>query len=343
MAWNTAIAAIPAVVVLMFAGWKRWNAAVEMFAYSFAYANVIGLMAATVMPWIGPRIYGFRTVYRWASLVGVLAVLAGIGAFLGTAALWAAGFIPSQNFLYALGNSSKMSLLLTEAFGIGSFLFFSMQARLQQTTLDLRTRELETERAGKLVREARLASLESRIHPHFLFNALNSVSALIREDPERAERQIERISRFLRFSLDRATSGVVPLEEELRTVGDYLEIERTRFGDRLRYSISVAPETKDIPVPPLAVQVLVENSLKYAVAPRREGGEVRVTARRDRDRLIVDVWDDGPGFSPELRPSGHGLDLLEGRLAAQFGEGAKLHFTNGNGMKVAMEIPCVRS
>jgi LytS/YehU family sensor histidine kinase len=237
-------------------------------------------------------------------------------------------------------SSLKMSLVLTLAFGIGSVIYYQHRYRLEETTLALRTRELEKERAEKLATEARLQSLESRIHPHFLFNALNSVSALIREQPELAERQVERISRFLRFALDRGSSGLVPLSDELRIVADYLEIERTRFGERLSFDITAPPETLAVQVPALAVQTLVENSVKFAVAPRREGGAIHVSASLEGSRLAVEVRDDGPGFEPALRPSGHGLDLLQGRLAAHFGAAAALQFRNGSGMSVTMEIPC---
>jgi LytS/YehU family sensor histidine kinase len=135
----------------------------------------------------------------------------------------------------------------------------------------------------------------------------------------------------------------VTVEEEMRTVGDYLEIERTRFGGRLRYKVEMAPEAAPMNVPPMSIQTLVENSVKYAVSKRREGAEVRVSARVEGNRLRVEVFDDGPGFDPATRPAGHGLDLLESRLAAQFGAAAALSYRNGRGMTVAFEVPCERS
>src|SRR5437764_15089871 len=101
----------------------------------------------------------------------------------------------------------------------------------------MRTRQLEEASARKLATEARLSSLESRIHPHFLFNTLNSISSLIREDPVRAERTVERLAALLRYSLDVNARGLAPLRHELKIVRDYLEIEHTRFGERLRYSV----------------------------------------------------------------------------------------------------------
>jgi sensor histidine kinase YesM len=311
-----------------------------MFLWSTLYANAIGFPASYIMPRAMPPLYRYSPRVRWAATVAILAAIALAGSTVVSLLMASSGTVSWSGFPRLWLSSLKMSLVLTLAFGIGSVIYYQHRYRLEETTLALRTRELEKERAEKLATEARLQSLESRIHPHFLFNALNSVSALIREQPELAERQVERISRFLRFALDRGSSGLVPLSDELRIVADYLEIERTRFGERLSFDITAPPEALAVQVPALAVQTLVENSVKFAVAPRREGGAIHVSASLEGSRLAVEVRDDGPGFEPALRPSGHGLDLLQGRLAAHFGAAAALQFRNGSGMSVTMEIPC---
>jgi LytS/YehU family sensor histidine kinase len=129
---------------------------------------------------------------------------------------------------------------------------------------------------------------------------------------------------LLRFSLDANQAGLVPLSAELKVVGDYLEIERARFGDRLRYRIDVASELGETRVPALAVQTLVENSVKYAVAPSRAGGEIRIAGTRENGSLRVAVTDRGPGFALESAPAGHGLANLKDRLATLFGNRAAL-------------------
>ena len=143
----------------------------------------------------------------------------------------------------------KFAAFLTIAAGLTIGIYGTLRERLEETTLQLRTKELERERALKLATEAQLASLESRIHPHFLFNTLNSISSLIPEDPARAERLVEQMAALLRFSLDANQSGLVPLSSELKIVADYLEIERARFGDRLRYQIDVPAELNELPHP----------------------------------------------------------------------------------------------
>ncbi|MCX6590387.1 MAG: histidine kinase [Acidobacteria bacterium] len=340
LALNAVISCIPPLLLMLFGGWGRWRALMITFAYSYVFSNVIGLISAGIMPMIAPRLFCLPTLRRWSSIAALLALVAVGGTALATALLVLIGVVPFNEITVTFRNSVKIAVILTEAFGIGSVVYASLRTRLEATTLELRTRELEKERAEKLASDARLASLESRIHPHFLFNALNSVSALIREDPDRAEQQVERISRFLRFAIDQGGNGLVTVEQEMKTVTDYLEIERTRFGDRLRYDIQVDAAVLAQAVPPMAVQTLVENSVKYAVSPRREGGLIRVRATREGGHgFELTVWDDGPGFNPEIRPSGHGLDLLEGRLAVQYGSRAAMRFANGTGMTVTLEIP----
>jgi len=208
----------------------------------------------------------------------------------------------------------------------GAFTYSKLQGRLA-------TAEREST-------EARLASLESRVRPHFLFNSLNSAIALIPEDPRRAEDVLERLSALLRYSLE-SHARLVPLREELRVVEDYLEIERARFGERLAFEIDVPDELRALAVPAFAVQTLVENSVKYAVSPRATGARITVRARRDHRRLILHVIDDGPGFPETIWVPHHGLDSLRARLAALYGDAAALvaPAPAEGGAAVRIEVP----
>ena len=143
---------------------------------------------------------------------------------------------------------------------------------------------------------------------------------------------------LLRFSIDSAALGLVPLQRELKIVGDYLDIEKTRFTDRLCYELQIAEEilqahdVNQIYVPPLSLQTLAENSIKYAVNSRLEGARIRVFAEKNADCWTLGVWDDGPGFSPIRLPDGHGLHNLQERLSAVFGDEGQLRIrsTAGN-------------
>jgi LytS/YehU family sensor histidine kinase len=228
--------------------------------------------------------------------------------------------------------------------GISLSLYERLRGKLEATRQELREKEVAAERARQLAIEARLSSLESRIHPHFLFNTLNSISSLIQEDPAQAEKLVERLAALLRFSLDSNEQRTVPLEKEMKITRDYLEIERARFGERLRYSIDVPPALRFIETPPLAVQTLVENSLKHAIAPRREGGEVRITARLVDQHLRIEVADDGPGFARDALVAGHGLDTLHARLLALYDDRAALDITSRDGRTVVIiSLPVVEA
>jgi LytS/YehU family sensor histidine kinase len=231
---------------------------------------------------------------------------------------------PIDHFWPEFLGSLKLAVLITIGAGLAIGVYSTLRERLDETTLQLRTKELERERALKLATEAQLASLESRIHPHFLFNTLNSISSLIPEDPARAERLVEQMAALLRFSLDANQSGLVPLASELKIVADYLDIERARFGDRLRYQIDVPADLNESRIPPLSLQTLVENSVKHAIAPDRAGGEIRITGACADGLCRVAVSDSGPEFQLESAPSGHGLDNLKDRLSALFGGRAAL-------------------
>ena len=158
--------------------------------------------------------------------------------------------------------------------------FETLRYKLQATALELRTRQVEQERAYKLLAEARLSSLESRIHPHFLFNTLNSIAALIPRNPQLAEDTVGKLASLLRFSLNANQNGLVPLSQELKIVRDYLEIEKTRFGPRLSYEIAVPASMEDVKVPPLALQSLVENSVKHVVSQRSQGATIQIAGSK---------------------------------------------------------------
>jgi LytS/YehU family sensor histidine kinase len=144
----------------------------------------------------------------------------------------------------------------------------------------------------------------------------------------------ERLAALLRFSLDSTARDVIPLEEELKIVGDYLEIERTRYGPRLSYAIEVFEQPENPHVPPFSIQTLVENSVKHG------GPDIRVTVQAECGRLAVDVWDSGDGFDESAIQPGHALDNLRSRLAALWGSAASLAISRGaRGNTVRLSVP----
>jgi LytS/YehU family sensor histidine kinase len=176
------------------------------------------------------------------------------------------GVFPSSFYWREFQGSYPFSIVITLAVGLTLTTYQTLRHQLQSATLQLRTKQVEQERAYKLLAEARLSSLESRLHPHFLFNTLNSIAALIPRDPQRAEDTVGKLASLLRFSLATSQSGFVTLAQELKFVRDYLEIESTRFGARLQYEIDVPDALMELKTPPMALQSLVENAVKHVVA-----------------------------------------------------------------------------
>ncbi len=324
LAANTAVALIPPLLLVVMNEPLSFHRLRVSFEYSLVYSHCIGSLAFATMPrlWVGTM--HTPAWWRWTLRAAAAFGASIVGGMLACLIFVALGWIPIQAYWTEFSGSLKIAIFLTVLAGGMLSMYGNFRSRLEQTTLQLRTKELERERALKLATEAQLASLESRIHPHFLFNTLNSISSLIPEDPKRAEKLVEQMAALLRFSLDSHHSGLVPLSREMKIVADYLEIERTRFGERLRFQIDVAPELLDASVPPLAVQTLVENSVKHAVSRSRSGGEIRIRGARDDGSLRVQVLDEGPEFRLETAPTGHGIDILRSRLKTLFGQHAGL-------------------
>jgi hypothetical protein len=299
---------------------------VRSFGFALVYSACIGVPAYFSLTKIGPICGKMRAPWNWILFIGACVALAVGGCLLSVAVLALVGVFPWEAYWRIFLGDVRLSLAITVAFGAGTFLYESLRFKLHRALL-------EEERA-------RFASLESRIHPHFLFNTLNSISALIREDPRKAERTVEQLSALLRYSLDINASRLTPLSHEMRIVTDYLDIEKTRFGDRLRYAIDVPVELEDLEVPPMAVQTLVENSIKHAISRSRGGGEVRIAARIVGDRFEVQVSDDGPGFDESDVKEGHGLHSLRARLASVFAEDAALRLSSEAGRTtVTISLP----
>ena len=252
----------------------------------------------------------------------------------------ALGFLRPNQFWDEFWLRIQTSLILALSITLGVFVIRWLRTEVESATLQLRNRQLEQERAGKLAVEAQLASLESHIRPHFLFNTLNTISSLIPEEPKVAESLVGKLAAVLRLSMDSKHERVATLARELKIVTDYLEIERARYGDRLRFRIDVPLELGSGEVPALSIQTLVENSVKYAVGSRYEGAEIRVSAAIVDGSLSVAVSDDGPGFTEQAIRPGHGLDNLQRRLAALFGPAARLDVSNKAGFTtVTFSLP----
>ncbi len=317
----------------------------RVFGISFLFSCCIAALLGTAMPWLGPRIWcRLAFPFNWIAAAIVMAILGMVGSVGAIALLTGAGVVERSLFRQWFQGSVRVTIAVTITIGLFITAYEQMRQRLDAATLALRTKERDEAEARRLAAEAQLASIESRVQPHFLFNTLNSIAALVHDDPAGAERMTTQLSSLLRSALDSTAVPLVPLDEELRVVRAYLDIERVRFGDRLRYDVQLGEGTAAAAVPRMALQTLVENSVKYAVSPRREGGSIGVAATATEGRVLITVEDDGPGFNPARRPEGHGLALLDARLAMLFGTRASLRVDSRAGhTSVTLDVPSGKS
>jgi two-component system LytT family sensor kinase len=212
---------------------------------------------------------------------------------------------------------------------------------------DSRARAVKEAQLETRLVEARLRTLEAELHPHFLFNTLHAISSLVHTNPDAADRMISRLSDLLRITFDRTGSVGISLQEELEFLQKYLEIEQTRFQDRLTVQFEIDPATLDADVPRLILQPIVENAIKHGVSPRSGPGFVKISSRIDGDRVWLEVRDNGVGLSGSARSqfrSGVGLSNTRDRLECLYGEAQTLEFSEGDGgLTVRIALPLQRA
>jgi sensor histidine kinase YesM len=323
-----------AVVALLHSVGMKWSETGSHVIGSFVYSTLIALPSMFFLRWITFRYIDKHPRLLILMQASVLVCMALAGCLAAGLVFQLIGVRTPDEYWSEFRSSTEFAVVITLLIGMSTATYETLRDKLQATTLELRTKQVERERAYKLLAESRLSSLESRIHPHFLFNTLNSIAALIPRDPQLAEDTVGKLASLLRFSLGANQSGLVPLSQELKIVRDYLEIEKTRFGPRLSYEIAIPATMDDVKVLPLALQSLVENSVKHVVSQRSQGAMIQIAGSNELGRIRLEVIDDGPGFSLDAITPGHGLGNLIARLELLFGANGQLEVTRENGRTV---------
>ena len=297
-------------------------------------APVAALLALVCLsPWYSCRYLPLRSTPIWKLLTNhLLASVVLGGAILFTARLFARGLASNtfpdldQRFrpaLPVLGGMVVLVYLLAIAL---YYALFAVQS----------SREAEI-----LARESELKALKAQINPHFLFNSLNSISALTAVDAGRARDMCIRLSDFLRSSLRLGERITIPFREELALARNYLDVEQIRFGDRLRVVQDIDESCGDCEVPPLLVQPLVENAIKHGIAGLVDGGEISLRGRRSQNLLRFVVENPYDPEAPSARRSGIGLANVRNRLAARYGNAARIEIeVEPNRYRVVLTLPC---
>ena len=205
----------------------------------------------------------------------------------------------------------------------------------------LRQGEAQTARLTAQLAQAQLQALKMQIHPHFLFNTLNSIAALLHKDVEAADRMIARLGDFLRLTLKSSDTHTVDFGQELEFLKCYLDIEHIRFQDRLTVDMDIDPQTLTAIVPNLILQPIVENAVRHGVARQTNHGHITIRARREDQRLIIRVEDNGPGLNVKSNGSGIGLSNTRARLEQFYGRDFSFEIANsaGRGASVTLDVP----
>ncbi len=261
-------------------------------------------------------------LFRIATVISVAAVLsASLWMFVGSG--WALLLARSIRFAGA-ADLFRQSYPVLFAAGALLFVLAAFAGYLLVAAEASRTAERKALEMKILAQEAELRALRAQIHPHFLFNSLNSVVALIGSDAAEARRMSLLLADFLRSSLKAASMESIPLAEELALLGNFLEIERIRFGSRLQVRLDVEEESRSCPVPPLLLQPLIENAVNHGIGHRIEGGEISLHAKRHGSRLSIRIVNPCDPDRPKSAGKGIGLANVHARLAAHYGSEARL-------------------
>lgn len=208
----------------------------------------------------------------------------------------------------------------------------------------LRVKKQQAAELKEASRQQEIATLKAQLNPHFLFNTLNSINATVTKDPEQTREMIAKLSDMLRYSLDSFEKEEVSLSDELNFVKTYLSLEKRRLGERLNVELAIDDDTKNIPIPPMIVQPLVENAVKHGIAPKEEGGTISLQIRQQNQRLLFRIEDTGQGMADlniHKNQGGIGLKNTHEMLTNRFGKqaGLKIEHNQPQGTIVTFSIP----
>lgn len=324
-------------------GLCEWLGTGHPLGLAFAIGMGLLVVVAAPLPWLLLLPWGLRpslssTLLRMLGVVAVSTVAVGAG-FAGYFLLlhWLVPtpvpLLRGASPLLDVWPSVAVSIPLFAGAGWGLARHLELERRLE--IHDVREVALHS-----ALEEARMVAWRSKLDPHFLFNALNLIAELCRDDPPEAERSVLRLCSLLRAALDHGREGLVPLERELGLCRDYLELCRSRFGDRLEVQIESDPQTDRVPVPAMALQTLCENGVRHGIERQPQGGTIRLSSEVREGSCLVHV--DSPGPFRGDGPAGLGLELTRRRLALAFGPGASLAVGTvpaGNATRATLTIP----
>ena len=325
---------------LFILGWGRGEV-------TLADASVSGIFTTFSASILGYLVWRMTAIIVWPESLQVRFLLIHLASAIVFTGLWTA-MAPIMGVLWEGGSISDMDWdmqVYTWRLFMGTWLYFIVAGLSYAARISGRLRQQQqvAARAEALAAQANLDAMRSRLHPHFLFNALHSVSALIETDTEKATEAMEKLGDLLRYAIRDRDSGRVSLAEEWDFVQDYVELQCLRFGERAHVDLQIDDSIKGARVPAFVLQPLVENAFVHGIGPKPEGGNIRITAKRDDEHIRFHVEDDGSGLkrSDDTPIGGSGIDNLRARLKALYAEESLLELSgrDGSGTRAMIMIP----
>jgi sensor histidine kinase YesM len=340
--FNTLIALFFTAIASMFSG-KSLNL-IEVFRVNFIISNCIGFTMGYAMHFLTQFLSARKLLTgRPSTGITLLYMLIAIACTLIGYAVAAAllGWSNWKNWLFTPTNVAVISLFCMAISVVVLLVMQASHARLQ-TESTAATAEAELERSRKELATAELKTLRAQVEPHFLYNSLAHVTTLIDQDPAKAKLMVERLIALLRSNVEGSRDNVSTLGRELSGVENYLGILKIRMGARLEFSVKGDDATRNVIVPPMVLQPLVENAIKHGIEPKIEGGWIDVEADVVGNAARIVIRDNGLGFGVAHSAStGTGLANLKARLKATCGDRAKLTIgeTLGGGVTISLTLP----
>lgn len=324
-------AALLAAQVRLFFGYALVGAAV--------YFGVLALLAVPV--WRFCDVLARRRFRWWSAAllhlgVGALVIAVWHGIHFGFL-YWVAGPEPVRQQIVEGGLWQLFTVVVMYALLVATIVAYQSATRLR------RQRDREGE-LRLLAREAELKGLQAQVRPHFLFNVLNSIYAVIPTRPDQAQEMVLQLARLLQGTLDTSDTELIPLQRELELARTYLAIEQVRLGDRLTVHWHIDDDARPVQVPPLLLQPLIENAVKHGVAAHPEPGAIEICAHMEGHELLVSIADSGVGKVEGLpEEEGHGLAITRRRLVAAYGDAGRLDIAPraAHGVEARLSIPLV--
>ncbi len=315
-------------------GWGGFfiiQTAVAAYFVSFSWPVIAGYINVTLVGFILTHIFrGYIKRKQWLNLSLTNLAIRILLASILIAMLWAVIVLPINSYYFPAEEDKPLTLAIVLVITMNLsivVLSWSMIYFIFQLFVNYKQSEVEKWQLEAAVKDAELIALKSQVNPHFIFNSLNNIRSLVIENPEKARDMITHLSGLLRYSIQFNNKERVSLEDELEIVQNYLNLESIQYEDRLHYKLEIKPETLEMMIPPMAIQLLVENAIKHGISNLPEGGLINIKSSLNQDHLIVEVINTGQ-LKEGIQGTGIGLRNASDRLKLLFGKLSDLTIKN---------------